>query len=179
MVEAACMDNFRIHYFLYSNTINLFLFGLYAFQWNKLLSYVLVPFSLFILWGGKYFFNDNISKNYYTIFKYQAVDKEYKIEPIKSAGKGIGKYLMEDIQNDYSAHRIDAIRGVGIIKYKPSISALSYILTDSEENKDVRKEAYFALKNMQYVESDKELSEFLNKRQDLEGEEIKKELANY
>ncbi|MCS6824277.1 MAG: HEAT repeat domain-containing protein [Cytophagaceae bacterium] len=177
MLESACLDNFRIHYFLYSNAINLFLFSLYALSWNRLLAYVLMPLSLLLVVGGRYYFDDNISKNYYTIFKYQLVPEGYKMQPIQAAGKGIGHYLLEDAQNDYSTHRVHAIKGLGIIRYEPATSALRVILEDSTEQVSIRKESYLALKKIKTTQSEKIISDFLNQYQDTEGELLKMELA--
>jgi len=70
------------------------------------------------------------------------------LEPVKSAGKGIGPYLMKDIQNNLSPVRKSAIAGLGELKYEAATDPLNEILHDLKESPEIRGEAYLALTKM-------------------------------
>jgi hypothetical protein len=146
LLAYACLDLMRIRYFVYANSINFFLLGIYfAFNYRKTLGIIVVFLSVGIYWGGTKLFEKNMVDNYYTIFKNQAVSDDFIIEPIKSAGYEIGPYLMNDITASYSTHRKYAIIGVGELQYEPAVEALNGILQSPIEKPDIRGEAYQAL----------------------------------
>ncbi len=146
LISYACLDLMRIHYFVYANSINFFMLGIYfAFNYRKSLGLIVVLLSIGIYWGGNKLFEKNIMDNYYTIFKNQAVSEDFILEPIKSAGVGIGPFLMKDIETSYSTHRGYAIIGIGEIKYEPATETLNSILQNPIEKPEIRGEAYHAL----------------------------------
>ena len=146
LISYACMDLLRIRYFVFANSINFFLLGIYfAFNYKKSLGLIIAIISIGIYWGGNKLFEKNLIDNYYTIFKNQAVSEDFMLEPIKAAGYGIGSFLMADIKTSYSPHRKYAILGVGEIQFKPAVETLNSILLNPNEKPETRGNAYNAL----------------------------------
>ncbi len=149
LVSAACIDLMRIQYFIYANSINIFLLGIYfGYYYKKRMGFILVFIGLTVYFGGNKLFEKNIYEDYYIIFQNQKVSEDFVLEPVKSGGKGIGLYLMTDINNPRSPLRKDAIKGVGLIKYEPAIETINNLLHDLNESQEIRGEAYFALLKM-------------------------------
>lgn len=149
LVASACLELLRINYFIYANSINFFFLGIYfAYYYRKTLGTIIALLGLVILFAGNALFNEGIVYNYYIIFKNQNVPHDFVLEPVKSAGKNIGPFLVEDIKNKISPVRKAAISGVGEIRYEPSIDLLNEIMHDLDENPEARGEAYFSLVKM-------------------------------
>lgn len=146
LISLACLDLLRTKYFIYANSINFFLLGIYfASYYRKRIGIIIALLGLGIFWGGNKLFEEEIVENYYIIFKNQNVPEDFVLEPVKSAGKGIGKYLLKDIQNHISPLRKSAIGGLGEIQYAPAAEPLNEILHDVTETPELRGEAYLAL----------------------------------
>jgi hypothetical protein len=146
LVSIACIDLMRIYYFIYANSINICLLGIYfAYYFRKRVGIILLFFGILIYVGGNKVFQEIIYEDYYTIFQNQKVSEDFKLEPVKRAGKGIGKYLMQDIVNTHSSLRKYAIMGVGEIKYNPATETINNILYNTNESPEIRGEAYIAL----------------------------------
>jgi hypothetical protein len=149
LVSLACLDLMRTKYFIYANSINFFMLGIYfANYYRKTLGIIIAVLGIGIFWGGTILFEEEVVENYYIIFKNQNVPEDFVLEPVKSAGKGIGKYLLKDIQNKISPLRKSAIAGVGEIQYAPAADPLNTILHDLNEKPELRGEAYLALVKM-------------------------------
>ncbi|HVD96556.1 MAG TPA: HEAT repeat domain-containing protein [Cytophagaceae bacterium] len=146
LVSMACMDLMRIKYFVYANSINFFLLGTYfAYYYRKTLGVLTMVLGVLIFFGGNKLFKEEVVRNYYIIFKNQKVPEDFVLEPVKSAGEDIGKYLMSDVRNILSPVRKYAITGVGEIRYAPATNELNEILHDLKEKPEIRGEAYLAL----------------------------------
>jgi hypothetical protein len=149
LVSMASLDLMRIRYFIYANSINFFLMGVYfAYYYRKLMGLVITALGVVIFFGGNKLFEENIIENYYILFKNQNVPEDFILEPVKSAGKGIGKELMRDVTKKYSPLRKYAIAGLGEIKYEAATDTINNILHDLNENSEIRGEAYLALLKM-------------------------------
>lgn len=149
LVSVACIDLMRIQYFTYANSINICLLGIYsAYYYKKRMGLIIVLIGVTVFFGGRKLFEENIYENYYTIFQNQKVSEDFMLEPVKTAGKGIGKYLMKDIQNPRSTLRKHAILGVGEVRYEPATETLNNILHDLNEPYYIRGDAYLALLKM-------------------------------
>ena len=149
LISLASIDLMRINYYIYANSINIFLLGIYfAYYYQKILGFLvmLVGIGTFII--GNKLFENQLVENYYTIFQNQTVPPDFRMEPIKSAGKGIGQFLLRDVNNKFSLHRKDAIIGIGEIKYEAAADTLNTILHDLKEDSGIRGEAYIALAKM-------------------------------
>lgn len=148
-LSLACLDLMRSKYFVYANSINFFLLGIYfAYYYRKTLGSIIILLSLVIFWGGNALFKEENTYNYYLIFQNQRVPEDFMLEPVKSAGPTIGKYLMTDIQNKRSPLRKYAIAGVGEVKYEPATELINEILHDLHEKTEIRGEAYLSLVKM-------------------------------
>ncbi len=146
LVSIACIDLMRIKYFTYANSINICLLGIYfAYYFKKRMGFILVIIGLVVFLGGNKLFEENIYEDYYIIFQNQKVSEDFLLEPVKSGGKGMGKYLLNDVNNPRSPLRKQAIIGMGLIKYDPAAEVLNTILHDIKEPSDIRGEAYLAL----------------------------------
>ncbi len=149
LVSLACMDLMRTKYFIYANSINFFFLGIYfAYYYRKTMGVLIALSGVVIFVGGNKLFAEETLNNYYIIFKNQNVPEDFTLEPVKSAGKEIGKFLVKDAQNVISPIRKPAIAGLGEIQYQPSIEILNEILHDLNERPDIRGEAYLALLKM-------------------------------
>jgi hypothetical protein len=149
LVSMASLDLMRIRYFIYANSINFFLMGIYfAYYYRKTMGLIIAALGVLIFFGGNKLFEENIIENYYVLFKNQNVPEDFILEPVKSAGKGIGRELMKDVDNKYSPLRKYAIAGLGEIKYEPATDVINNILHDLNENSEIRGEAYLALLKM-------------------------------
>ena len=146
LVSIACIDLMRIYYFIYANSINVGLLGIYfAYYYRKRMGLILLFCGVLIFFGGNKVFQEIIYEDYYTIFQNQKVSEDFKLEPVKRAGKGIGKYLMKDITNKYSPERKSAIIGVGEVGYDGATETINNILYDTNETPEIRGDAYIAL----------------------------------
>ena len=146
LVSIACMDLMRVQYFIYANSINIILLGIYfAYYFRKRIGLLLSVIGVLIFLGGNKLFQETICEDYYIIFHNQKVSDDFMIEPIKKAGKGIGKYLMEDISDKRSPLRKYAVAGAGEIGYDAATEKISAILYDTNESPDIRGEAYLSL----------------------------------
>jgi hypothetical protein len=149
LVSIACIDLMRIQYFIYANSINICLLGIYfAYYYKKRMGLVIVLIGVIVFFGGRKLFEESIYENYYTIFQNQKVSDDFILEPVKSGGKGMGKYLLNDVNNPRSPLRKYAITGIGLIKYDPATETLNNILHDLNEPGSIRGEAYLALVKM-------------------------------
>ena len=149
LVSMASLDLMRIRYFIYANSINFFLMGIYfAYYYRKIMGLAIAVLGVAIFFGGNKLFEENIIENYYVLFKNQNVPEDFILEPVKSAGKGIGKELLKDVNNKYSPLRKYAIAGLGEIKYEAAADTINNILHNLDENSEIRGEAYLALLKM-------------------------------
>ncbi len=149
LISLACLDLMRTKYYIYANSINFFLMGVYfAYYYRKTMGVIISVLGLIIFFGGNKLFEEDTIDNYYIIFKNQKVPEDFLLEPVKAAGKGIGKYLVLDLKNSLSPIRKPAIAGVGEIQYIPAIEPLNTILHDLNEKPEIRGEAYLALLKM-------------------------------
>ncbi len=92
--------------------------------------------------------NKKCAFDYYKVFCYQSVSEEYIERPILEAGYYIGPYLTGHVKDTASRYRRYAIRGLGRIKYEPSIPFLANLLRDRSEKDYLRADAFVALKMM-------------------------------
>ncbi len=106
---------------------------------------IIAGLGVIIFFGGNKLFEENIIENYYIIFRNQNVPEDFILEPVKSAGKGIGKELMRDVNYKQSPLRKYAIAGLGEIKYAKAADTLNTILHDLSEKPETRGEACIAL----------------------------------
>jgi hypothetical protein len=154
LISIASLDLMRIKYFIYANSINFFLLGIYfAYDYKKRLGLIIAALGIVIFFGGKKLFEAETIENYYIIFQNQNVPTDFILEPVKSAGKGIGPYLMKDVSNKRSPLRKYAIAGLGEIRFEPSAEAINNILHDLNEDPQIRGEAYLALLKMKTEKS--------------------------
>ncbi len=173
VVSAACLDLMRTQYFIYANSINVFLLGIYfAYYYRKTLGIIVMTLAVLIFLGGTAFFREEMVFNYYLIFKNQKVPDDFILEPIKSAGPRIGKYLEEDIRNRRSPHRKDAIAGTGVIKHDASSELLNEILDNRKENPEIRGEAYLALLSINSEKSTRYARIFINSTHPIEDQKV-------
>lgn len=149
LIASACLELLRIKYFIYANSINFFFLGIYfAYYYRKTLGTIIAALGLVILFAGNALFSEGIVRSYYIIFRNQNVPQDFVLEPVKSAGKEIGPFLVQDIKNKISPVRKAAVSGVGEIRYEPATDLLNEVLHDLAENPEVRGEAYFSLEKM-------------------------------
>jgi hypothetical protein len=149
LISIATLDLMRIKYFIYANSINFFLLGIYfAYDYKKRLGLFIAVLGVVIFFGGNKLFEAEAVENYYIIFQNQNVPSDFMLEPVKSAGKGIGPYLIKDVNNKRSPLRKYAIAGLGEIKYTSSVEVINTILHDLKEDPQIRGEAYMALLKM-------------------------------
>jgi hypothetical protein len=148
LVSMASMDIMRIRYFIYANSINFILLGIYFVYTNqKRTGGIIALIGIGILTGGNKLFEDTLAENYYIIFKNQNVPEDFMLEPVKSAGKKIGPELMKELTNntETTLQRKLAIEGLGEIKYEPATDILNEILHNLKEKPEIRGEAYLSL----------------------------------
>ena len=149
LVSIASIDLMRIKYFIYANSINLFLLGIYfAYYYRKTLGLIIAALGIGVFFGGNKLFEEQIIENYYLIFQNQNVPSDFILEPVKAAGKGIGPFILEDINNKRSPLRKHAITGVGEINYEPACDTINTILHNLNEAPEIRGEAYLSLVKM-------------------------------
>jgi len=148
IVAVASLDIMRVKYFVYANSINFFLMGVYfAYYYRKTLGFLVALSGIAVFFGGNKLFEESVAENYYIIFKNQSVSEDFAFEPLKSAGNTVGKYLMKDV-NSKIVNRKQVIMGLGEIRYEPSIDVLDALLNNEKESPEIRGEAYLALLKM-------------------------------
>jgi hypothetical protein len=161
-VEIACFDLMRIRYFIYANTINVGLLGVYLFFFFRKPAGVLVLLlSAGVYLGGGKLFEEDIARSFYIIFRYQKVSEDFALEPVRSAGYAIGKYLEKDATSRQSPVRQQAIAGLGAIGYSPAAPLLNRILTDPGEQLLIRSEAYRALLRIDTPQTNRYIQDFV------------------
>jgi hypothetical protein len=89
---------------------------------------------------------------YHAIFVHQSVTADFVLEPIKSAGKNIGPYLVQDVKKG-SRLALPAAEGLGLIKYAPATSLLSNVASNRKNRPILRAKAYLSLKNINTEEA--------------------------
>ncbi len=89
---------------------------------------------------------------YHAIFKHQSVTTDFVLEPIKSAGKKIGPYLVKDVLEG-SRLALPAAEGLGLIKYVPATSLLSSVASNRKNRPILRAKAYLSLKKINTQEA--------------------------
>jgi hypothetical protein len=160
LLESACSKLFLIKYYTWTVILNGTLAAIILLQSKRILSIFVIFLLIFFYIGCSVIFDSYIGKNYYSIFLNQVVSPDFLLEPVNDAGKNIGPYLLENIANNKSPQRLYAIRGLGEIRYVPSIETLAYILEDSSETISVRTECFNSLKKMKVTDSKRELENF-------------------
>ncbi len=146
LISIATIDLMRINYYIYANSINIILLGIYFAYYHRIvLGLLVILLGTGVFYGGNKMFENQIAENYYIIFQNQNVPVDFILEPIKSAGKGIGSHLMQDLNNKKSPLRKYAIVGMGEIKYNQASDTLNTILHNLYEDPEIRGEAYLAL----------------------------------
>lgn len=79
--------------------------------------------------------------DYYIVFVNQSVSEEYIDQPIKDAGKSIGKIITNNIIDRNMKHRRYAISSLATINYKDAIETLEKIANDATEPDYIRNDA--------------------------------------
>ncbi|MBC7451323.1 MAG: HEAT repeat domain-containing protein [Cytophagales bacterium] len=156
----ACSKLFLIKYYIWAVLLNAMLTSFLLLSHKRILSLLIIACTLtfFILYS--FIFTPYIGRNYYIIFLNQQVSPDFQMEPVNDAGKSIGPYLLNKLQEKPSPSRKYAVKGLGEIRYEPAIDKLSSILNDDAEEIAIRAESFISLKKMKHPTSKKILENF-------------------
>lgn len=173
LISVASIDLMRINYYIYANCINILLLGIYFLVYDrKILGVLIVFLGIGVYYGGNKLFENQLIDDYYVIFQNQTVPADFVMEPIKSAGNGIGSYLMKDISNKKAPLREQAIIGVGEVHYHQASDALNLILLDITEPPKLRAEAYASLIKMKTEKASTYASIFIESSHPIVDEDV-------
>jgi len=172
LLEIACSKLFLIKYYTWTVILNGILTSIIVLQTKRLFSVLIIGFLFLFYLICAFVFDAYTGKNYYVIFLNQRVSPDFQLEPVNDAGKNIGPYLLENLSDKHSPLRTYASKGLGEIRYLPSISKLAEVLEDTNETVIIRAECFNALKKMKTAASKTELENFSRKHEDTESDSL-------
>jgi len=160
LLISACNKLFLIKYYVSFVLINCLLTAIMFFNVKRIITLGIILFDMAFYFTTKFIFNPYLGRNYYVIFENQKVSKNFFLEPVSDAGKSIGPFLFEKLNDKPSYLREQAAKGLGIISYESATSKLEKLLSDSTETIFMRAECYYALKKINTPETKKILEDF-------------------
>jgi len=160
LLISACNKLFLIKYYVSFVLINCLLTAIIFLNVKRIITLCIVLFGVAFYFITKFLFNPYLGRNYYVIFENQKVSRNFFLEPVSDAGKCIGPFLFEKLNDKPSYLREQAAKGLGIISYESATPKLEELLSDSTEPIFMRAECYYALKKINTSETKKILENF-------------------
>lgn len=160
LLVSACNKLFLIKYYVSFVLINCFVSAIVYIETKRIVSFSIVLFGVVFYFVVRSLFDPYLGRNYYVIFENQKVSKNFFLEPISDAGKSVGPFLFEKLNDKPSYVREQSAKGLGIIKYTLATEKLQALLNDSTETVHMRAECYYALKKINTPETKKILEDF-------------------
>ncbi|MGN6644974.1 MAG: HEAT repeat domain-containing protein [Cytophaga sp.] len=179
LLVSACNKLFLIKYYVYVVVCNCLLTAIAFYELKRIVRIAIVLFAAAFFFITKSLFDPYVGRNYYTIFENQKVSKNFFLEPVSDAGKSIGPFLLEKLNEKPSYSREQAAKGLGIIRYTAATEKLTRILYDSTELISMRAECFYALTKMNTPESKKELEEFSVMHNEQSGDSLLIDRINF
>ncbi len=160
LLVSACNKLFLIKYYVSFVLINCLVSAIIFLETKRIISFSIVAFGIVFYVVSKLLFDPYLGRNYYVIFENQRVSKNFFLEPVSDAGKCIGPFLFEKLNDKPSYTREQSAKGLGIIKYIQATQKLQILLDDSTETIYMRAECYYALKKINTPQTKKILENF-------------------
>lgn len=152
LIKASCQKLLFIELYAYCVPVSMVILGLFWLPHAPKLTVICMAYALLVLAFALILLTPFKSGLYHTIFYHQSVSNDFVLEPIKSAGKGIGPYLVKDVLEG-GRLALSATEGLGLIQYAPATALLASVAANRRNRPILRAKAYLSLKKINTKEA--------------------------